>query len=648
MTTPPLFNQSAGRSPSFFDRKRLFPPDLERLNSGKEPLIGLSLLLCALVFWFVTRYYAGTRHDSMLYLAQAMHRAWPENFGNDIFFAYGSQDQFSVYSLMYSWLAGIFGWADLMPVLLMTCQIGFILALVLLLRELIPLPFIALGLVIAATVPYYGGYLIFSFGEPFLTARSIAEPLVLFAVWCVVRGRLLASIPFLIGALVFHPLMTVVGIGVLYVWLADDDRRWLWLLLLAPIALVLAALNIAGFDVLLRSYDDEWWETLTHNAFVFPAVWRGQDWAKVVFDGVVLFLASRLMTGVRAKLIQSVLLVCAMTLMLSTVGADVFRLQLITQAQLWRSQWLGHALACCVFPWVVWQLRNRGTLFWLGAVLTLAALIFRQVGSSVYAAITGALAMLYAWRQVWPSTRWFDGFVIVVIVAVLNIGLINELSIVAYRHTIGLESDPFHTLRSVFEYTAASSFLMLGCVMLALRMPRVLMAGAVLALVFTGLSWDQRSNWNRYVEAGLTTEHPFARQIPKSAQVYWAGELVPAWFMLKRPSYYTANQASGLLFNRETALEYLRRQNIVKPLDIQVDICKRIESLIGNCSPGMRELRGVCSAKGGPDFVILAWDVDAAYIDRWRGQFTNETPHDQFLYSCSALNQRPIAPNETN
>jgi len=621
---------------------------MHRLESRDEKLLGAGLLICALVFWYLTRYYGGTRHDSMLYLAQAMLKAWPENFQNDIFFAYGSQDQFSIYSSLYAWLGSVFGWASLMPVLLMLCQLGFIAALLLLLRELIPDAFVALGLVIAATVPYYGGYLIFSFGEPFLTARSLAEPFVLLAVWCIYKGRLLASIPLLAAAFLFHPLMALVGIGVLYVWVVQDQPRWWWLMLVVPVALILAAFNVPGFEVLLRTYDDQWWDALSHNAFVMPAVWRGQDWAKVIFDATILYLAARVLGGAGYKLLMTVLLVCAATFLVSAFGVDVFRLQLITQAQLWRSQWLAHLLACCLFPWMVWRLRDRGTLFWLGAVLCLAALVFRQQATSIYAVLTGAMAMFYSVHRTRPSTIWFDGFAVVVALFVLLAGYANEVSIISYRDLTSVETDPLSNLRGVFEYTTVALCLMLGCIMLAMRAPRLLATGAALALVLTFMNWDQRSPWNRYVEAGMSQEHSFARQIPKSAQVYWAGELVPAWFMLKRPSFFTANQASGLLFNRETAVEYKRREEIVRPLDIQVQICKRIESLIPNCSPGMRELRGVCTAPNGPDFVVLQSNMDEAYIDRWRGQFTNESLRDYYLYSCSELNRRPIAANETN
>ena len=54
-------------------------------------------------------------HDNILYLAQALARLQPDIYRGDIYLAWGSQDQYTVFSPLYAWLIAHFGlqWANM-------------------------------------------------------------------------------------------------------------------------------------------------------------------------------------------------------------------------------------------------------------------------------------------------------------------------------------------------------------------------------------------------------------------------------------------------------------------------------------------------------------------------------------------------------
>src|SRR5438874_1165283 len=65
---------------------------------GKLAAPPWSLLLVLLAVNALARPYAGITHDARLYSAQVLNQIDPTVYGDDIFFRYGSQDQFSIFS----------------------------------------------------------------------------------------------------------------------------------------------------------------------------------------------------------------------------------------------------------------------------------------------------------------------------------------------------------------------------------------------------------------------------------------------------------------------------------------------------------------------------------------------------------------------
>ena len=54
--------------------------------------------------WLWTHRYFGIQHDGLFYAVQALARITPEAYAGDVFFAFGSQDDYSLFSRLYATL----------------------------------------------------------------------------------------------------------------------------------------------------------------------------------------------------------------------------------------------------------------------------------------------------------------------------------------------------------------------------------------------------------------------------------------------------------------------------------------------------------------------------------------------------------------
>ena len=79
----------------------------------------------------------------------------------------------------------------------------------------------------------YGVVHIFSYNEPFLTSRPLAESFCLLGIGWLIREKWLLAAASLLLAGLFHPLQAIAGAAIIWVWAVGQDRRWLhalWLI----------------------------------------------------------------------------------------------------------------------------------------------------------------------------------------------------------------------------------------------------------------------------------------------------------------------------------------------------------------------------------------------------------------------------------
>jgi hypothetical protein len=175
---------------------------------------------------------------------------------------------------------------------------------------------------------------------------------------------------------------------------------------------------------------------------------------------------------------------------------------------------------------------------------------------------------------------------------------------------------------------------------------------AALGLLAWGVAkWDQRSEWQRFVERGLevpAAELPFAGQLPPGASVFLDDSLLASWMLLHRADYYAREQGSGLLFNRRTSLEFERRSAQFAPLAAGREMCTMMAAVAegtqsalkaSECdAPGIEAIREMCALPQGPQYLIFRADDAQHATARWTFRPEDAALRKTYsLYDCAAL-----------
>ena len=616
--------------------------------------------ICAialLALWLVCRPYRGVRHDAILYSGQMLAKLLPDRVGTDLFFAFGSQDKYSLFSTLVAPIVQRFGIGPTEFVLLLLCNVMFAAACWSLIRPWFPRATCWAAMFLMAGLPHtYGGQGSFSYAEPFLTARSFAEPLALFALAQLLRGRLAVAIGAVLLAAAFHPLLALPVLIVGWAVLVQQGRSWLWAALLFVVPVVAALAGLAPFNALLQTYDSAWFSVIKGpDQKVFLASAGLLDWTPLAFDLLVLALCLRVEAVVSTlrRLILAVLATSAAFTVLWGLGADLAHNVLLTQLQLWRVYWLLHLLGMALLPIVAvawWQRGWAGR--WCVAALGLAAVAVLSNWETSWLCVAWALLALTAEFFKASLTR----MTAVAAIAASGLGML----LVSAR-VLMLTQRAVETFPDRFGHVAPAMIVVglpLAVGALALAFVRLVGAGpvargaaaavAVGGVVFGTSVWDQRSAWQLRLEADpRTAVPPFEATIPVSASVYWDGSLVEPWLLARRANFFNSDQGAGLLFNRQTAIEFDRRERIVAGFEIQRELCVTIAALTATpgqapptCPMTAESVVEVCHATPHPDFLVFQTPVLALpQVEEWRETSggPRSTTHVFHLYSCAGL-----------
>ena len=602
--------------------------------------------------WMLARPYTGVRHDGVLYLGQIYLRLQPEVFKRDLFFTYGSQDQYSLFSTLSAYLHQWLGLEGSQFLVLIVSHCVLLLAAAWLLKPLGVVAHRVLGLVTLATMPhFYGGMGIFSYAETFLTARTLAEPLGLVALALLVHGRHLGAAVAAGAAVLLHPLMALPVLIVGWLVMVQADRRWVWLLV--PAALITSAMAIAGLGPaanLSRRYDDAWLAVVqTANPFVFPLAWAASSWALVIGLLLFLHLGARMLPLPLARLSRAASLGATLLLGVAILGGDVFHNILLTQLQLWRVLWVVHLLAIVLLPAVVLRLWRIGGPWKTVAVAIAAAsvsLTAEWPSSPLILAWVLGLSLLARLKSAPVDARgwtWLLAANIAVALLLSALLLIGNLRQLVQK---GVELDA-----SVIAWALATTpLLVLVGAWRALERtgtwPRPRLWGAVLALgllVMGASQWDRRTDTQRIVEARPVTPHPFALKTAPDSQIYWRDSLNHTWAMLGRVIYFTDHQGSGVLFERQTAMEFERRRQVFSKLSFQREICMMLAGLERNpnwaaeCVPDLELVTDVCRTERGPDYLVFPFALPHGAVASWTLAPRDAPPTTYHLHDCAKL-----------
>jgi hypothetical protein len=176
---------------------------------------------------------------------------------------------------------------------------------------------------------------------------------------------------------------------------------------------------------------------------------------------------------------------------------------------------------------------------------------------------------------------------------------------------------------------------------------------AGVALVPVALSrWDTRSPWVRYLESPEPPPKDLEALLPAGSSVYWESGLEMLWLRLRRASYFSCDQSTGVLFYRNTAMAYKHGAASFWPLRTgdfgRLDTCAVLDTrpAPARTRAGLRQL---CLREPKLDYLVLAAPLDGVAPKVWKspvrfqdtqsskGKFFARVTDRFYIYSCSQV-----------
>jgi hypothetical protein len=536
--------------------------------------IAMALMLAAI--WALTHRYQGFARDGNLYAIQALARIHAD-LGADLYLRYTSQDQYTIFSAIYATFIRTFGLQNAGLLLFVLCTVWFLGAAWILAHKLSDyrVAWLAVALLIIA-VGHYGAYGVFHYAEDYLTARSLAEALIVTSLACHFRGWRRLALVIAIGALFIHPLMALPGVLLLIcLWLPTRQAvigfaAGIFYALSIAVATLIVPATTHFFTVL----DPVWLDVVRERSeFLFLKYWTIQDWELNARPFVCLTLSSLAIHDERIrKFCIASMLVGASGLMVALIAGMIGSVAILLQGQAWRWVWVtGFVSVLLLAPTVlrVWRDEKCGPIC---AVLLVAGWTCPIVDD--LACTEAALLLWFARAHVgdraahylrWaamagvPIAAWILGYSWMYGSSTTGVTDHENLAMARIRAVFGL-GIPAVSLAWLFWYRIRSNRSVLADMLVsaALLVSLVfLLPGSFKQLSAIG-SPGEIAEFADWRDAIPPTSSVLILPTRKSASFIW--------FTLGRTSYMSVDQSAGVVFSRATALEVRRRSEVLLPL----------------------------------------------------------------------------------
>ena len=621
--------------------------------------------------------YLGIVHDAQIYSGLVLNRLDPELLRDDLFFQYGSQDKYSLFSPLMAPLAKFLG-------LKTAFFLGYIVSVALLLTALTRFvtrlwpdsPGAVIGLFFLAIIPVaYGGFVPLHVLEPFLSARLPACALTIWGLAELLDQRWVRGSLLLAAAVAVHPLMALPGL-MMVALVAIQQRfgtRGTVVVLGSGLAAMIGVLCYPPLAFrLFGNFDQEWFDlTYQTNCYQFPLEWSVQQWFSNLFAiaglGVAAYWA-RAAQAVRARVLAAACLI-GVAGFFGCLAFTQLPYAFLLKGQAYRWLWLPLALtppALFDLAWNAWrtnELKNRcGSLAIVVALgltnfvpLEFVTLLF-FVPVFFYGFMTFAKSLSLADKLSWTLL----GSVLV------GIGVWGVYRVWSY-FALNEELVEQASYLTMYEVTAAAltpgvflPLALLAVVVFHRQIVGVRQAVGCLiaaALIQTGLfAWTCSEHFRahrplgselQFVEAFLKERRADS---PGPMCVYSNyGQLGQYWVEWRTQSFYDCFQLAGFVFNRDTAIEGKRRVGAVAPFeaaalskgswDIFPDMCKVkiegwLELNVKDTQPSQDDLFRLANEPSIDYIILFKTHVDDLAVARHG---------DVSIYDCRALRESRIA-----
>jgi len=620
------------------------------------PLLPLLLMLAAC--WLLAHPWNGLWHDGRLYALQALHRLHPDNYRNDLFFLYGSQDSFTLFSPLYAAAIAALGLPAAGLLLYVLGSLLWLGAAAFLLAPFLQGRAYWLGLsgLLLLPMDYGPAQGLLNLAEPFVTPRIFAEGLGMLALGALLRGHWRRSVPALALAFLMHPLMAapVALFGLLYLAQGRERRIALATLLLAAVLLAAAAAGLAPFDRLLARMDDQWLALVARLAWVHTwDNWQAAQWlSRTAVAFSLVLAAARLAPGAPARFFGCLAVAGALGLLATWAGTGLVHNLLLIQAQPWRTLWLLQLGSWIALAWLLAAFWRRGGVIRL---LLLALLVGALTRNSIGGALAVPAAALLCWQLRRRQALQLPGRS-----GQLLAGLLLALGSVWLAEIV---QDATDNGALMAQYLDDSAIRIWGWSLLKSG------AAAVLGSALMGLlwRWSQGAQRGRCLLACLLAlaslgsaaalhlgpqdyAYPMSEQARRDARatfqpliapqavVYWENNVRNAWFLLERSSYASNVQLAGVAFNRGTAVEGARRLQRLEHLGVP-DAVREYDARAAKLKmaalpePSLAGLRYVCQDPA-LDFAVLVDRFPAGIVAQVHDAEGGRT---YYLYDCALL-----------
>lgn len=605
-------------------------------RSARWDLATVSLILIALAVWMLCHQYRGIVHDNRIYALLAFNYIDPTAFVRDVFLKHGSQDSFTIFSPLYAGAITLLGLDWSSKLLVIFGQALWLLGAFLLARKVMAPQFTWLALLfLAAFPPHYGGNSVFAIGEGFVSPRLYTEALGLLAIAAFLGARIrLAGLLVIMGSLL-HPLMMAAPAAVILLLAILRNRPW-W----TPVPVVaagsllllggLAAVHLSGLSI-LPTIDPEWRLVVRHRTGQLMLTnWTVWDWLAIACDAVLVCLACIKATQQVRQLLVTVLAIGLASVIASFVAFDLLDDVTTGKAQIWRALWLLHVMAPIALALLVQDItqradENRTLLLILAFAYPFATFLCNAANLPPFGAsilvLFGTFYARSAKAEVasTPRDRLLIG---------AGIGVLLTIVLAQVVSSFLTSSFTIPTERVVWLQRVLVCILLLVSGLLVLKgLPsrRKLVATlAVLSVLVGMLQWDIRGQWRRYMDSAPDIASELSVPVMPGELVYWPGDVMATWGALGNPSFYNDIQGAGAIFNRDTALAFLRRLKSVAAFEpyspwtealMNNNVFRTSED--GTPKVGLDDLASLCAQADHPDVVVLAQEIPGAKREAW-------------------------------
>lgn len=630
-----------------------------------------TLLLTLLALNALFLLYRGRHHDDVLYRAQVVNQVEDGRLAGDLFFRFGSQDNYSAFSRVAAPLAGAIGVPAMFLLLYVAARAVFFWSLIRIVHRLVPDRQAAtLGLLaIAVCNPILGGFDAFHVNENFFTPRVLASSLVLLALERVLAGRLLTAAAVLAAAMAMHPLMAFPGVLFLFIWcvLRYVPSRVALFLGVAAVAAVTTILLVRPLGLRLFGYMDAAWyaEVVGRHTCLMSTEWSTRDWMRVMATAAVTFSGWALLRGDRrAGDFLASLTAVALLGMVGSLVVCWFPYAVLVQGQPFRALWIAQAVQYPLAILLAKRWWASGSTGRVSAVLLLGFLATGPLGPTDLLIGAGCFLALAAVLRHAPTSLkanwdWLSVAAALVLVSALQFGRYLSPTLKGWGEwcaLLGLNS----CIHNLVDQLAPGLRLVLAlAVVVALaglvgfgRWFRLAALVALLVIQLFGAITSEMPAFQDQAELDKDDVR-FVREYiverthhnPRTPTVYWPTRRVDTlWFDVGVNSYCSAPQFAGTVFSRETAFEGARRAKLGSPFEM--DLLRREYAMLPpEAAAELRPLFQISLQADPPqsdDLLELCSDENLDFVVARQGfaglyAATNGT---WYIYDCRELRSR--------